>query len=435
MVSGASSMKARQIALDVISNNIANANTSGFKSSRVNFADQFSQIYGYGRSPNAIPGSSNGGSDPSQIGLGVKVGSVTKDMSQGMIESTGRPLDLALQGDGFFIVHRNGQEFYTRAGAFTLDDNGNMVDYATVAFVQGYNPLYGADGTIVKDSSGANLLAGKVENLRIPPDIVSAPRQTQNVSLSGNLSASNEAGYERSTSINIFDNQGNVHSLTITFTKTENPGEYSLAAKIDDKDVAIGDATVVFNADGSLSSPTETKIAASDLNSALGATAFDADEPKDIAIKFKDAKNAVSGGLTNYGGSNSLTFKSQDGYQAGSLLDAQVDREGVIWGSFSNGQSEVLGQVAIAKFANPNGLVSEGDNYYAKGPDSGPPFVGTAVSTFESTSVQSKALEMSNVDLTTEFVNMITAQRAFEASSRIIMTSDQMLAQLGLIKR
>ncbi len=435
LVTGASAMKAQQDMFDVLSDNIANVNTTGFKSSRATFADQFSQIYRYGKSPSTNLGTGEGGLNPMQFGLGVKIGAITKDMSQGIIESTNRPLDLALQGDGFFIVNQNNREYYTRAGAFSRDLNGFLVDSATGAYVQGYNLNFDSNGRIVKDSNGGNILNSKVDDLRIPPDILSAPRQTQQINISGNLSAQNDTGFERTTSINIYDYHGNVHSITLNFTKTENENEYSVTAEIDNVPVTLNQTTIQFNNDGTLNTPMTAVINASDLNTAIGSNAFDATGNKNITINFGDPNNLISGSITNFGGANSATFKTQDGYASGDLLSLNVDQEGQIWGSFTNGQSEILGQIVIAKFTNPEGLLKEGMNYYSVAPNSGLPIVGTAVSSFQSTKITSNALEQSNVDLVTEFTNMITTQRAYEAASRVILTSDQMIQQLGVIKR
>jgi len=271
--------------------------------------------------------------------------------------------------------------------------------------------------------------------LTIPSDIISPPRQSQNITISGNLNSANPDGYPRKTSINVFDNNGGVHSLTLTFVKSDNANEYSVSAQIDGVDVNLSDSTVQFNADGTLKTPMNISITAADLNSALSTTAFDETSPKDMNIKFGDPKNLSSGSLTNFGGINTLTFKSQDGYQSGDLLNLNVDDTGKVWGAFSNGQSEILGQVVVAKFTNTNGLMQKGMNYFSVGPNSGIPVIGTALESFGSTKIASKAIEQSNVDLTTEFTKMITTQRAFEAASRIILTSDQMISQLNIIKR
>ncbi len=434
LTTGASSLRSHQKMLDVVSNNIANINTYGYKSSRANFLDMFSQILKYGKQP-SVKSTDGGGVDPLQIGLGVRLGSITNDRTQGVIESTNRPLDMALQGKGYFIVNQNGQEYYTRAGAFTQDQSGNIVDSSSGAYVSGYNVKRAADGSIAKNSNGANMLNAKVENLHISPDTISSPRQTQTVALSGNLSAENPEGHERTTSINVYDNRGNAHSLSVTFTKTANENEYDVAAQIDGIDVNMNQSTLTFNADGSLSEPLKATVTAADLNSALGSEAFDATEPKNVTVQFGSSKNLISGSMTNFGGLNNASFQAQDGYKTGDLVDINVQQNGKITGSFTNGQSEVLGQVVMAQFANPNGLVKEGNNYFSVGPNSGSPVVGAAIETFEATKIQSQSLEQSNVDLTTEFTNMIVAQRAFEAASRIILTSDQMLGQLAIVKR
>lgn len=431
---GTSSLRAHQEKFDVISNNIANVNTTGFKSSRTNFAEQFNQIYNYGKSPDSDSGVGVGGTNPYQLGLGVSVGSISKDMNQGTIETTNRPLDLALQGEGYFVYNINGQEVYSRAGAISYDKSGNLIDSNTGAFLQGYNINTDSSGRALKDSNGANILSRAKDNLVIDPNITSAPGQTQNIALTGNLNSSNPSGTERQTSINIYDNLGATHTINFKFTKTDNANEYTLAATLDGNTLTLPSSKVTFNNDGTLSTPLSLSLKASDLNTALGTTSFDATTPKDLTVQLAKSDNVLSG-LTQYSGSNTATASEQDGYTSGSLNDLSVDKEGKIWGAFSNGQSEVLGQVVVAKFANPEALVDKGDNFFQASPNSGLANIGTSGETFPSTVVRSEALEQSNVDLTTEFTNMINTQRSYEAASKVITTSDEILQQLTAIKR
>ena len=174
---GTSAIRANQQRFDVISDNIANVSTYGFKSSRANFSEQFSQVYTLGSSPDTASGV--GGTNPVQYGLGVKVGSVSVNTKQGNLETTERPLDLALQGDGYFIYNVNGQEMYSRAGTLTKDDSGNIVDSSTGAILQGYNVETDSSGNIVKDSNGVNVLKRTKADLNISPNVVSPPGQTK----------------------------------------------------------------------------------------------------------------------------------------------------------------------------------------------------------------------------------------------------------------
>lgn len=430
---GASSLKAQQQRFDVISNNLANSNTVGYKSSRLNFAEQFSQVYTRGTAPESDSGGGMGGSNPIQFGLGVKAGSVQQDMSQGVIESTNRPLDMALQGDGFFVYNSNGVDKYSRGAAITLDRIGNLVDSNTGAYLQGYNIETDNNGRMLKNSDGSNRLDGVAGNMKIPVGIVSSPKQTQNVTVGGNLNSQGVTGDTRKTSINLHDQLGTPRSLGFTFTKTANQNEYSLDMSVDG--VALpGTTTIIFNNDGTLNSPMSLSVTAADLNTALGNNVFDAATPKDITLQLADPNNLISG-LTQFAASNTATFKEQDGYKSGELLDVSVDTEGKLWGAFSNGQSEIMGQVVVAKFSNEDGLIRNGDSYYIASPNSGLPVIGTAGEIFESTLVRGNSLEQSNVDLTSQFTDMISTQRAFEAASRTITLSDQLLQETNNLKR
>ncbi len=431
---GASSLRAHQQRFDVISNNLANTNTVAYKSNTANFQEQFNQIYSHGKSPDASGTSGSGGLNPLQFGLGVQLGSIQQDMTQGVIESTSRPLDMALQGSGFFVYNSNGRELYSRAGAISQDKDGNFVDSATGSYLQGYNVDTDANGTVVKDSDGVNQLSSKVSNLKISKNVVSPPRQSQNATLQGNLNSLMATGDSKKTSINIYDNSGGVRSLEFTFTKTANANEYSLSAAIDGKTVNTSSSTVTFNADGTLNTPLSLTLTAADMNSALGTNSFDATTPKDLTVKLADASSLLSG-LTQFSMPNSASFLDQDGYTAGELQDLSVAQDGSIYGSFSNGQSELLGRVVVAKFTNEEGLVREGGNFYSASPNSGLAIKGTAGDVFPSTKVAGSSLEQSNVDMTTQFTDMISTQRAFEAASRTITITDQMLAEVTQLKR
>lgn len=433
LVTGASSLKAHQQRMDVISNNLANANTVGFKANRANFAEQFSQVYNHGTSPEVSGDSGTGGTNPLQFGLGVRMSSIQQDLSQGVLETTNRSLDLALQGDGFFVYNVNGAEQYSRAGTITQDKSGNLTDSGTGALLQGYNAEIDANGRIVKNSDGSNQLNATKSNLTILPETVSPPNQTENISFFGNLNAGMSQGDTRSTSINIFDNLGGVHSLSLNFTKTANQNEYALAAAIDSKTVNAGAATISFNADGTLNTPKSLSFNPADLNTAIGGQLFDA-TANPIGVTLADPNNLM-GGLTQFAGSNTASFKTQDGYTSGDLLNVSVGKDGKIYGSFTNGKSEVLGQVLMAKFTNQEGLVRSGNNFFSASPNSGTAIIGAANDTFPSTSIIGNSLEQSNTDMTEQFTQMISTQRAFEAASRTITISDTLLAEVNQLKR
>lgn len=431
---GTSSLRAHQKRFDVIANNLANSSTIGFKSSRVNFADQFTQVTSLGAAPDNS-GTTKGGTNPVQFGLGVKIGGLQRDMSQGLIEVTGKPLDMAINGDGFFIYQKGNQDLYSRSGMVVRDNQGFLVDASSGAHLQGFNLGFDANGRPVKDPDGNNILNRSVENLRILPGFLSAPKQTTLARLTGNLDAQMEVGEERLTSISIYDNTGASRQLTLIFEKTANQGEFNISASIEGNTIPLSATTVQFNLNGSIDTPTDLQITAADLNVALGGNLFDEDEPKDITLYLQDPDNPLIGGLTQYSAPSNATIQSQNGFESGELIDLDVSAKGEIIGTFTNGQSEVLGQVVLAKFANPEGLLNTGGNFFEVSPNSGNPNLGSAGETFPSMSIAGRALEQSNVDLTVEFTEMITTQRAFEAAARTITVSDQLLAEVNQLKR
>lgn len=431
---GTSSLRAHQKKFDIIANNLANASTVGFKSNRVTFADQFSQTTSLGQKPDTS-GDTTGGLNPVQFGLGVKVGAVQRNMDQGLIEVTGRDLDMAINGNGFFIYQADGQTKYSRAGAVVRDSQGYLVDAGSGSHLQGYNLSYDATGKPVKDSNGNNVLERALSNLRIQPGFLSAPRQTTEIALNGNLNAQMQTGEIRTTSINVYDKTGAARELALTFEKTANPNEFNITGTIEGNSIPLSAGTVTFNQDGSINTPTNLTVTAVDLNTALGGDLFDATTPKDINVTLVDPDGNTFGGLTQYSSPSNATIQAQNGFEAGELLNMQISPRGEIVGTFTNGQSEVIGQVAIAKFTNPEGLITSGGNFFEASPNAGSPNIGTAGETFPSSSISGSALEQSNVDLTIEFTEMISTQRAFEAASRTVTVGDQMLAEINQLKR
>jgi len=438
---GASSMVTHQKNFDIISNNLANANTVGFKSNQATFQEELNQITRRGQAPDTIATrSAFGGVNPVQFGNGVKLGSIQQNFSQGTVETTTRSLDLALNGKGFFVFEKNGQELYTRAGNLTFDRDGNLVDSATGSYMQGYNVESTANGTPTKDSKGEYKLAGKIDNIQVNPEIISLPKQTQNVTIYGNLDALNKVGETKTISVDIYDQIGHSHEMTLTFTKEEGERKYKMNATINDIAVelnGLATKTLEFNKDGTLKQPLTLGLFVEDINNAVGNAMFSDLNPgnnNDILITLANPDNLLSG-ITNLAGANNVSFTDQDGWASGNLVDIAFDQDGTIRGAFSNGRSEKLGQVIIAQFTNEAGLLREGSNFYSESPNSGLASVGIATETFPETTLYGFSLEQSNVDMTTEFTELISTQRAYEAAARVITVSDTMLGEATILKR
>lgn len=409
LFAGVSGLKNHQVRMDVIGNNVANVNTVGFKSSRVTFQESFAQqLAGANR-----PQGGRGGTNPMQVGLGMQVGSIDSIFSQGSFEATGRSLDLAIDGDAFFVVGQGeGQQFYTRAGNFQLDANGTLVT-ANGGRVQGRTASEGILGQTVGD-------------ITLPIDQQVPAKPTTEAKMAGSLSASAVVGKQVTTSIRVFDSQGGEHELKVVMEKTA-ANEWSWT--VDEAALATGmtanpaSGTLTFDAQGQLAAP------ATDPRITLSPPAAGQFDP----IVF-DLRLGGSAGLTQFAGASSAVLREQDGYMAGELQSFEIDAMGTVMGSFSNGTTQVLGQLAVAEFSNPSGLVKNGENLWAASANSGGAVV-EFLSGDDGTSMASGMLEMSNVDLTTELTSMIITQRGFQANGRVITSADEMLQEIVNLKR
>ena len=420
LFSGVSGLKNHQVRMDVIGNNISNVNTMAFKAGRVTFKEGFAQVLqGASR-----PSGDRGGTNPRQVGLGMQVGSIDTVFNQGNLESTGVATDLAIQGDAFFVVSRGNERFYTRAGNFALDAEGRLVSATNGYAVQGRSAISGT-------------LLDAVGDIRLPTGQQTAAMETTEAIVGGNLNASVVVGSPEATvdtSISVYDSQGRKHELKLTFTKvTDNVWSWSVdptamglaAGAITDNDgnPTIGGGQLTFNGTGMLAAPTTPPILT--FTPPGGATAMS------VNLDFGDG--SISG-LTQFSSSSTALLRDQDGYTSGTLQNFVIDSTGMITGAFSNGTSQPLGQIALADFNNPGGLVRAGDNLYAVTANSGEPGIGFSGESSRS-SVAAGALEMSNVDLTQEFTNMIVAQRGFQANGRVITGTDEMLQEVVNLKR
>lgn len=419
--SGTTGIDAASFELSVVGDNIANANTVGFKAGRAAFEDALSQT---------IIGGSGG------IGLGARLESVQKILTQGALTSTGLATDLALQGNGFFAVrgNHNGQDgtFYTRAGQFTIDRDGYLVTLEGLK-VQGFP----ADPAGIVSMVPGDLLVGNASAL---------PRATTSISVKANLQADaaiapawdplNPGGTSTfSTSVAVYDTLGTSHAVQIFFRKSAT-GTWDWHAMTDGGGLTGGTAgqlteiangTLTFDNQGRL----QTETQASNFNP-LGAV-----NPQPLSFNFGDALAAGGTGLsgvTQFAAASTTTFIGQDGYGSGQLASIRIDSEGLVSGIFSNGQQRVLGQVGIAAFAAPDQLERMGGNLFQQTPSSGQPALGAAGAGGRG-SIASGSLEQSNVDLADQFVRLIAAQRAFQANSKTVTTADQLLAELIAMKR
>ncbi|QNE15615.1 flagellar hook protein FlgE [Pseudarthrobacter sp. NBSH8] len=387
LYSGISGLRVHQTMLDVTGNNIANVNTTGFKASATQFQDTLSQM-----TEGAAAGQDGaGGSNPAQIGLGVRVAGISTNFGQGSAQNTGRGSDMMISGDGFFITGKGGQNFYTRAGAFELDSAGRLVS-ADGGILQGWAA---ADGVV---NTG-----GAVGNIVLSPNTTSAARATTAATLEGNLPSDAKIGTAVERQVQVFGADGVSRSLDMTFSRTA--AGWDVAGT--DANGAIGTTALAFQ-DGKLTTNPAT------LN--VGAIAVNLDV------------------LTGYAGMSTLTVAGQDGSAAGKLESYTLASDGSLVGSFSNGSREVLARVALAKFANPGGLEKAGGSSYVATGNSGAAQLGTPGDAGIGT-LATGSLEMSNVDLSQEFTNLIVAQRGFQANARIITTSDEVLQELANLKR
>jgi len=412
LFAGVTGLQNNQVMMDVIGNNIANVNTIGFKKGRVEFTDMFSQTLRDASQPSA----SLGGTNPLQVGLGMSIGSIDMDQTQGSFQSTGLTSDMAIQGSGFFIVNQGGKLLYTRDGNVELDPSGKLSNKSTGGVIQGR----------LADSNGNIAPGAPIQDIVIKKDLTSPPKATTEADFAGNLDSTTALNGTAQTSQPIYDSLGASHSLTITYTHTGN-NTWTWAAAVTGGTTA-STGTITFNSDGTLNSITGNPVTIALTNGA---------NPMTVALNCGVPSLTVPGnntGVTQNAGTGASTVAplSQNGWAAGSLSNISVNADGTIVGAFTNNQSLTLGQIMLADFANPNGLTRVGGNEYDVSGNSGEAVVKSAGTT---STIQTGVLEQSNVDLADEFTKMITAQRGFQASARVITVSDQFLDEVVALKR
>ena len=392
--------------MDVVGNNIANVNTQGFKASRITFQDMLSQT----TAGASAPTENRGGTNPQQVGLGMTIGGIDVMHGQGTLQATGRNTDFAIQGAGFFIVRDGDRTFYTRDGAFDVAVTGELVNPTNGYKVQGWRA--DTDGNVDMDKP--------VESIHIPLGQSIAAQPTSSLTLQGNLNSAAADGQSFSTTVDAYDSLGNAHPVTMRFVK----------ASDSTWDVEVEGAAV----DSSTVNPTQIEFDASGRMTTLSAgTPLELNITLDSAV-VGGADTAVDidvdiEAITQFSGAGQIAPTFNNGFSAGSLEDFSVGPGGDITGIFSNGTTRTLGQLATANFTNPAGLQRSGSNLFEVTSNSGVPGIGTPGTGGRGT-VGAGVLEGSNTDLAREFTNVVIAQRGFQASSRIISTSDQMLEGL-----
>jgi flagellar hook protein FlgE len=414
---GLSGLNANSQYLSVIGNNLANINTVGFKASAVTFQDLVSQTVG-GSSVN-----------PMQVGLGVTTGAISAVFSQGAIENTREATNVAIQGNGFFVVRGPGGNSYTRAGNFTVDSAGRLVT-PDGQFVQGY--------TAVDPATGAIVTSGQPTGITVPLGVLRAPVATTAFTTQTNLSAAAVDGDTFTTAVQIYDSLGAPHVATITYTKTAVAGEWDYDITVPGDEITGGTAGTPFSV-------------------AAGTVAFDADgvladvdgaAPANVAITTPTwvngaAASAWSWDLVNADGNTTLTgyvaasdtsSKSQNGSGAGEMQDITITADGTIMATFGAGQTVAVAQLALATFNNPKGLQKLGSSRYGESQAAGSANIGVAGAGGRGTLIGS-ALESSNVDIAQEFTQMILAQRGYQANSKTITVSDELLVETLNLKR
>lgn len=409
MFAGVSGLRNHQVRMDVIANNIANVNTVGFKGSRVTFEEAFSQLLQGPSQPRTGGGSF--GTNAMSVGLGMNLASVDVNFSQGSLQNTGINTDLAIQGNSWFVVGDGVQNYFTRAGNFQIDGIGRFVSANNGFVVQGRTATNGVLGQTITD-------------IQIPLRSRADAQPTTNVDIVGNLDAGAVVGTVKQTLIVVYDSLGDAHDLLIDFTKTANPNEWTFAITTSDGTPVSGDTgTMTFDTLGAIIAPPNTTLVWTPTNFATSET---------VNIQF----GSVGGtdGLSQFASPSTAVISQQDGFPMGELERIFVDETGTITGSFTNGINLTLAQVALADFANSRGLLQAGDNMFSSSANSGPPVLGF-VGLGSQSSITAGALEMSNVDLASEFTDMIVTQRGFQSNARVISTSDEMLQELVALRR
>jgi len=388
-------LQADTIALNTIGNNLANLNTTGFKAQNTTFEDLFYQNIGTSGSGNTL-----------QVGVGTRVSSTDSDFSQGSLSTTSTSTDLALNGNGFFLVQNGKTQLLTRAGDFQLNAAGDLVTTGGES-VMGYGATNGA----VNQNGG-------VTPLVLPVTSTEGAQATQNLSFTTTLDSSAAAGTVFTSEATVYDSLGQSHLATITFTK-DSQDSWGYAVTLPAGDLngtpTNNTGTLTFDSNGNLISPTSNVTGMTFPGLADGASNLS------INLDLYDSQDNPL--ITQTAGPSNTSATTQDGFSSGAYQTFSVDGTGVITASFSNGHTQVVGQVAVALVTNPDGLTLAGENDYSVNDASGAVTVGEG-GVGGRGNIEGEALEQSNVDISSEFSDLIVAQRAFEANSKTVTTFD-----------
>ena len=400
LFTGVSGLSSNSQALNIIGDNIANVNTVGFKGSKAVFSDTFSTLLA-------------NGDTTSQVGTGSQLQSILKSFTQGAFESSSNALDLAVDGSGFFIVNNGAGNFYSRNGQFRLNDQG-LVQSSTGETLQGFQITNG----VTSSSLTSVDLAG----------VQSAPQASTTFTLGANLNAASSGGTTFTSPVTLFNSVGSQVILSLSFTKAATGNSWTYVASPSQGSVTSGaSGTVTFDTTGQLSSINGGAIA----DQTLVIDYSSANPPasaQTLTWDLVDSSGATNRKFTGFAAQSNNNSLVQDGFPTGTLIGLAVDSAGIISGLFNNGQSDNLFQVGLADFLAPVGLNRVGQNLFAESGQSGQPIIGAA-ETGGFGSVLGSTLELSNVDLASEFVTMIQTQQAFQASARVITTTDDLLTE------
>ncbi|MCC6404021.1 MAG: flagellar hook protein FlgE [Fimbriimonadaceae bacterium] len=413
MLAGVASIRAQQTRMNAIGNNLANVNTTAFKSSRVTFQDMLAQTVRGATAPN----SNLGGMNPIQIGLGVLTAGTDTNNEQGSLNGTSRVTDLAIQGNGFFLVSNGGRVAYTRDGSFDLDARGDLVHRATGERVLGWT-ADAATGVI-----DVNAPIGPSSSIRVPMGQRTAVQATTNVNWTGNLDSRVfvEPGIQETQAVvRVYDSLGSSHDITITYTESATPNQWDWSVAGANGTVAVGSGSITFD-------PNTGSVIGGGVGTMTvqppGSTGI---SPFDVDLNFSS--------LSQLSTEMQIQASSQNGFAPGSLTSFTISADGVITGLFTNGLTRPIGQISMAIFPNPSGMERMGANLWRDTNNSGVPVYGQPRANGRG-SINSGFLEQSNVDIGNEFTELIVTQRGFQSNTRVVTTVDEMLQDLINMKR